>query len=110
MFQDSHVSYCTPFEREKTGDFHPDKIQLRDMTPRYVNINEKQVQNPSAFPFNSVNDVTLKELLERDFTFLDPDYFIAGNVHHNASMWRQIISDPTSEAMDWIVSKSSGYQ
>ena len=96
---------CTPFEWEKTGDFHPDNIQLRDKTPRYVNINGKQVQNPSAFPFNSVNDVTLKELLERDFTFLDSDYFIAGNVHNNASLWRQIISDPTGEAMDWIVNQ-----
>lgn len=91
-----------PHHWEKTGCFNPEVVQKRHLPVRYVNVSGQPV---GSIPVNTVNglfDDSVENVLDQDLVFLDPDYFIAGNVHNRVNHWKNIIPDSDSEAMDWI--------
>lgn len=91
-----------PHHWEKTGCFDPEVLQKRHLPVCYVNLSGQPV---GSIPVNTVNglfDDSVENVLDQDLVFLDPDYFIAGNVHNRVNHWKNIIPDSDSEEMDWI--------
>lgn len=73
---------------------------------RYIDIHQCQIDNQPQ-PFNFDQDVNsyLCDLLKEDMIVPDPNFFLAGNLHRNASQWQYIISDPGNSALGWINNK-----
>lgn len=88
------------FEWEKDGSFHPETIQRRVLPTRFVDLNGDRVKEESTY-WRGQQDFVDRALKE-NMCFLDPAYFIAGNVHNNSDLWEKIFSDNQSEALDWI--------
>ena len=88
------------FEWEKDGSFHPETIQRRVLPTRFVDLNGDRVKEEPTY-WSGQQDFVDRALKE-NMCFLDPAYFIAGNVHNNSDLWEKIFSDNQSEALDWI--------
>ncbi|MES9879789.1 MAG: reverse transcriptase domain-containing protein, partial [Sedimenticola sp.] len=58
----------------------------------------------------SEDTYSIHNVLDREFTFLDPNHFIAGNLHSRIPQWRRIITDDTCEAFQWIKHKVDIFQ
>ena len=93
------------FQWEKGGQFYPENVQRRALPTRFVDINGGTIEGKPVYSYFDVDRESVGNILGERMSFLDPSYFIAGNVHNNIDLWRKIIPDPHCEAMDWIENK-----
>ena len=93
------------FQWEKGGQFYPENVQRRALPTRFVDINGGTIEGKPVYSYFDVDRESVGNILGERMSFLDPSYFIAGNVYNNIDLLRKIIPDPHCEAMDWIENK-----
>ena len=84
----------TTFQWERNDCFHPESVTKRALPPRWVNISGGTVEDTPVYTYFQVDRNSAEAVLDEKMCFLDPTYFIAGNVHNNITLWKRIISDP----------------